>query len=148
MPNTSRIQFKVAINASREKVWQVMLGEQSFPRWTSPFIEGSHFEGSWKQGSRIKFLSPSGDGMISEIAENRPHEFVSIRHIGIIVKGVEDTESEAAQAMTPAYENYSFAALGQGTELTIEQDVTPDFEQSMKDAWPKALEMLKQMCER
>jgi len=58
-------------------------------------------------GERIQFLSPSGDGMVAEIAENRTNEFISIRQLGLIKKGVEDTESEAVRAWAPVYENYT-----------------------------------------
>ncbi|HEX5685844.1 MAG TPA: hypothetical protein VFY73_17610 [Ideonella sp.] len=85
--------------------------------------------------------------MTSEIAENRPNEFVSIRHLGYIADdGVEDTSSEAIRALAPAYENYTFTATPQGTKLTVDQDMAADFE-GMGEAWPKALETLKALCE-
>jgi hypothetical protein len=54
--------------------------------------------------------------------------------------------SEAIRAWAPAYENYTFTATPQGTKLTVEQDITEDFE-SMEEAWPMALEKLKALCE-
>jgi uncharacterized protein YndB with AHSA1/START domain len=147
MSNVKRLQFRTIIKAPVAVVWEIMLGAESYPRWTAPFTEGSYYQGSWGQGSRVKFLTPSGDGMIAEIAENRPNEFLSIRHLGYVVNGVEDTESETVRAWAPAFENYSFRSTPEGTQLVIDQDVTADFEQFMKDAWPKALELLKQLCE-
>lgn len=147
MSNVTRLQFSTTINAPVAVVWETMLDAESYRRWTSAFTEGSYYEGSWSQGSRIRFLSPSGDGMIAEIAENRPHEFVSIRHLGYIANGVEDTESDAIRAWAPAYENYTFQSVPEGTRLVVDQDVTANFEQFMKDAWPKALGLLKQLCE-
>ncbi len=96
---------------------------------------------------RIRFLSPDGCGMTSVIAENRPHEFLSIRHLGIIKDGVEDTESEEARSWAPAYENYSFSASGTATELAVDMDVTPEFEEYMVKTWPKALAKLKAISE-
>lgn len=61
--------------------------------------------------------------------------------------GVEDTSSEAIRAWSPAYENYTLTATPQGTKLTVDQDITEDFE-SMPEAWPKALETLKALCEK
>ena len=85
--------------------------------------------------------------VVSEVAENRPNGFISIRHLGYIAdNGAEDTSSEAIRAWAPAYENYSFTATPQGTKLTVDQDMTDDFE-SMPEAWPKALEKLKALCE-
>jgi uncharacterized protein YndB with AHSA1/START domain len=147
MSDVKRIQLQTTIKAPVDVVWEMMIGEETYPRWTKAFSEGSFYEGSWDQGSRIKFLIPSGDGMISEIAENRPQEFISIRHLGFIVKGVEDTESDAVRAWAPAYENYSFSSVPEGTKLVVDQDVTGEYEQCMQDTWPKAFKLLKELCE-
>ena len=148
MPSVKRIQFETLIHAPVEAVWRVMLSPEGYKVWTAPFAEGSHFEGSWEQGSKILFLSPSGDGMVSEIEANEPHRFISIRHLGFLANGVEDFSSEAVRAWFPAYENYTFAVTPEGTRLTIDQDVTPEFEDYLRDAWPKALEVLKRICEQ
>ena len=148
MSSLHRIQFRALINAPVDVVWQTMLGDDSYRQWTAPFAEGSYFEGSWEQGSRIRFLSPSGDGMISEIVKNEPGKCVSIRHLGYIAKGIEDTSSEAVQAWAPAYENYTFNATPEGTLLVVDQDATLEFEQYLKETWPKALSVLKGLCEQ
>lgn len=147
MPTTKRLQFSTVIAAPVDKVWSTMLDSESYKEWTSAFAEGSYYEGSWDQGARIKFLSPSGEGMVSEIAENRPQQFISIRHLGYIANGVEDTESESVRAWAPAFENYTFSAVPEGTRLDIDQDIMAEYEKFMQDAWPKALEKLKQLCE-
>ncbi len=124
----------------------MIVGPESYTRWTSAFGAGLYFEGSWQKGQRIRFLTPSGHGVISEIAENQPDKFLSLRHVGYIVNGVEDTGSEAIRAWAPAFENFTFSATAQGTLLTVEQDMTDEFE-SMAEAWPKALRKLKALCE-
>lgn len=148
MVNIKTIQFQRTIQAPVSVVWETMFSAESYTAWTAPFSEGSYFDGSWDQGSRIKFLTPSGDGMVAEIAENREHERLSIRHLGFVFQGTEDTESEAVQAWAPAYETYTFSAVPEGTRLVIDQDVTEDFEQGMRDTWPKALDRLRELCER
>lgn len=147
MSNLKRLQFETTIKAPVSLVWGLMFGAESYPRWTAAFAEGSYFDGSWSQGDRIKFLSPSGDGMLAEIAENRPYEFISIRHIGHILNGVEDTESASVRAWAPAFENYTFITVPEGTKVIVDQDVAAGFEQCMKDTWPKAFELLRQLCE-
>ncbi len=141
-------QFTATINAPVPTVWRLMIGPESYKRWASAFAEGAYFEGSWEQGAKIKFLSPpSGDGMVAEIAQNRKNEFISIRHLGFISNGVEDMTSEAVRAWAPAYENYTFISVPDGTKLVIELDVFSEWEQYMNDAWPKALALLKQLSE-
>ncbi len=148
MASTKRIQFTSTINAPVATVWRLMIGPESYKRWASAFAEDTYFEGSWEQGEKIRFLSPpSGDGMVSEIAENRKNEFISIRHLGFLANGVEDTTSESIRAWAPAYENYTFVSVPEGTKLVIELDVASEWEQYMSEAWPKALAQLKQMSE-
>lgn len=147
MSSVKRIQFTAAINAPAAAVWRHVTSLESYKHWASAFAEGSYFEGTWEQGSKIRFLSPSGGGMVAEIAENRENEFVSIRHLGFIANGVEDTTSEAIKAWAPAYENYTFLALPEGTKMVVDQDVAAEWEEYLNEAWPKALVLLKELSE-
>lgn len=149
MSSVKRLQFSETIAAPPAQVYQCMLAPDTYRDWTSSFMEGSYYEGSWEQGQRIRFLGPGGeDGMVAEIAENRPAEFVSIRHLGYIAGGVEDTESEAVRAWAPAYENYTFRATPDvGTQLIVDQDVTAEYEQMLSEGWRKGLARLKALCE-
>lgn len=104
--------YSIHINASKEKVWNTMLEQDTYREWTSVFNEGGRYEGSWDQGSKILFIGPDPEtgkdgGMVSQIKENRLHEFVSIEHLGILKDGVEDTTSEYAQKFASAHENYT-----------------------------------------
>jgi uncharacterized protein YndB with AHSA1/START domain len=147
MPATRRLQWSEFIAAPAARVDAVMTEQDTYRDWTSVFAEGSRYEGSWRQGERIRFLGPSGDGMLAEIAEHRPGEFISIRHLGFIANGVEDTESEAARAWAPAYENYTLQRVPEGTQLVIDLDVFGDFADFMAETWPQALALLKALCE-
>lgn len=139
--------FETEIAAPVEKVWEIMLSPEGYAQWTAPFHVGSHFEGSWSEGERIHFLAPGGSGMVAIIDKNRRHEFISIRHIGFVVNGVEDTTSEAVQDWAPAFENYRFASVPGGTRLTVELEVLADWEEFMIDTWPTALAALESLCE-
>ena len=143
-----KIHFSTLISARPEAVWNAMLGPEGYREWTSEFAEGSYYEGSWRTGERIRFLGPGGEeGMVAEIAENRPGEFISIRHLGFVANGVEDTESEAVRAWAPAHESYALREVDGATEVSIEMDVTAEFEEYMNKTWPKALARLKDLCE-
>lgn len=141
------LHFSVDIRASRQTVWDTMLGPDTFRLWAQEFADGSYFEGSWETGTRMRFLVPSGHGMVSEVAENRPQEFLSLKHIGYVRDGAEDTESEMVRAWAPAFENYSLSYVGLSTHLRVDLDVTPEFEEYMSRVWPDALARLKQLCE-
>jgi len=145
----SSIHFSITIKAPKEKVWNAMLQQETYRIWTAEFGEGSHFEGSWEQGQKIRFLGDDGSGgMTSVIAENQPYRYLSIKHLGLIKDGIDDTESTEAKTWASAYENYTFAERGDSTELKVEMSGIPaEFEQYMTDAWPKALAKLKSLCE-
>ena len=141
------IHFAISINAPKEKVWHAMLDPESFKIWTAEFCEGSYFEGSWSKGEKIKFLTPDGDGMTSMIAENKPYEFLSIKHLGCIKGGIEDPESPENKSWEPAFENYTFSEHDGASDLKVNMDVTSEFEEYMNNAWPTALARLKEICE-
>lgn len=74
--------LSATIHAPVNHVWHCMLDKPMYEEWTAAFDPTSTYEGSWEQGASIKFLSSTGEGgMISEIAENRPYEFISIKHL-------------------------------------------------------------------
>ncbi|HEX2543392.1 MAG TPA: SRPBCC domain-containing protein [Ramlibacter sp.] len=143
------LHFSVRIAAPRERVWNLMLAPDSYREWTAPFCEGSWYEGSWDEGQRIRFLTPQGEGMVAQVAQHRPGEYVSLRHLGMIARdGSVDLDSDAVKAWAPAYENYRFVDRDGATEVQVEMDTLPGYEQFMQDTWPQALERLKALCER
>lgn len=141
------LRFSHRIGAPASRVWATMIDPTAYRDWTSAFCEGSYFEGSSQAGQRIRFLAPNGDGMVAEIAVHRPNEFISIRHLGGIENGVEDTGSGRVKAWAPAYENYTFRPAAGGTEVIVDQDVLDEYQQYMLDTWPKALQRLQALCE-
>lgn len=140
-------QFEILIEAPREHVWRTMLRSPTYERWTATFCEGSRFEGSWDEGQTIRFLGPDGRGMVAEIAKHRPSEFVSLRLLGMIHQGVEDTTSEEVRAWAPCFENYTFSDEAGGTRVRVDVDVFGTHEDWMAQTWPKALQSLRAVCE-
>ncbi len=141
------LTFAVSIRAPRRLVWETMLDAEGYKVWTAAFSEGCYFSGSWEIGQRIQFLAPGGDGMTAVIEENRPYEHISIRHLGEVSAGVEDTTSPKVLAWAPAYEKYWFADVGADTEVTVSLDTVPEYEKDMLEMYPKALGLLRSLCE-
>jgi len=148
--------FSIQISASVEKVWDTMLGKESYGVWTKPFCPaGSRFEGDCSEGSEIRFIGVDEKtgkemgGMFSRIKENRPHEFISIEHIGLLKPdGTVDTESEEVKKWAPAFENYTFAEKDNFTELTVDQDMSEEYKTMFEEMWLKALQALKELSEK
>jgi len=149
----TKIHKEIFINAPREKVWDTMLGDVTYRQWTAAFNPGSYYKGDWSEGSKILFLGPNPEGgaeggMVSRIKENRPHEFVSIEHLGMVVNGVEDTESNMVKEWKGFLENYTFNEKDGGTQLVIDVDMAEEMAKTMEEMWDKALAVLKELAEK
>jgi len=143
-------EFRITIDAPREKVWTALWTDATYRQWTMPFGEGSRAETDWKKGSKVLFLGNSNSGMISTIADNRPNEYMSFKHQGIVNKGVEDLDSEEAKKWATASEDYTLQSVDNGTELIVhlQGEIPQDFVDYFLKTWPKALEKLKEIAEK
>ena len=146
-----KLQFKIDINASNEKVWNTMLDNKTYRIWTEEFTPGSHYVGNWSKGSKILFLGPGADGkvggMVSRIKDNRLYEFISIEHLGEVLDGIEDTTSDRVKIWAGALENYTLIDKNGKTELLVDMNINEEFKEMFEGMWPKALQKLKSLCE-
>ena len=147
-----KTHFEISIRASPEEVWNAIVDDKKYREWTIPFHGGSYFEGGWEKSDTIRFLALNEkgekEGMVSEIAESRKYSFISIRHLGNILGGVEDTTSDAVRKWAPAYENYTLTQLGEITKFEVDIYAEDNFFDMFNEMWPKALEKLKAIAER
>lgn len=143
----TRLRCSIGIRAPIRAVWSTMLDKPSYEAWTRAFCEGSTYEGSWETGARVRFLTPDGRGISSVVAENRKYQRISIRHLTEIREGVDVTEEECVQRWAGAVETYEFRPDDNGTEVSIEMDAPEEYEPYLRDTWPKALAILKRLCE-
>ncbi|SFB76174.1 Activator of Hsp90 ATPase homolog 1-like protein [Flagellimonas taeanensis] len=150
-----KLQFKKDINASAERVYNTMLGLdhiETYEQWTSEFNPTSTYEGSWEKGSKIYFVGTDENGkkggMVSEIADNVPSQFVSIHHYGILDGDQEITEGPEVEKWAGSLENYSFREHNGVTTVAVEIDVTEDYLEYFNTTWPKALDKLKELAEK
>jgi len=143
-----RKSFSISVNASREKIWDVLWSDGSYRQWTSVFAEGSRAETDWKKGSKVLFHDGKGDGMVSTIIENIPNEFMSIKHLGEVKNGIEDTASEKVKQWAGAMENYTLTEVDGKTELNVDMDIAEEYKDYFLTTWPKALEKIKQLAEQ
>lgn len=150
-----KIQYKEDIKASAEKVYNTMLGLdtiKTYEQWTSEFNPTSTYEGGWEKGSKIYFVGTDKNGkrggMVSEIADNVPFQFVSIRHYGILDGETEVTEGPEVEKWAGSLENYALQEQNGVTTLTVETDVADDYLDYFNSTWPKALNKLKELAEK
>jgi hypothetical protein len=142
-----RHQFKITLDAPRERVWEILWGDVTYSEWTSAFAEGSRAETDWKKGSKVLFLDGKGQGMVSKVAENIPNEFMSFLHLGEIIDGKEDMNAAKEKGWAGATENYTLKNVNGKTELTVDMDVAETYKDYFLETWPKALQKLKELVE-
>jgi len=144
-----KINFTTNINAPREKVWKVLWDDESYRKWTSVFHEGSHAKTeNWKEGSKVLFLGPDGDGMVSRVASNKPNKFMSFEHLGVVKGGVEDIESESVKEWAGAKENYTLTDENGKTKLVVDLESADEFKDYFAKTFPVALEKVKELAEK
>ena len=124
---------------------------KTYEQWTAEFNPTSTYEGSWEKGAKIYFVGTDENGkrggMVSEIADIIPFQFVSIRHYGILDGESEITEGAEVEKWAGGFENYSFQEHNGVTTVIVETDITEDYQEYFNTAWPKALDKLKELAE-
>ena len=97
----------IDINATPEKVWNVLLTDRTYRIWAGEFSEGSHFEGAdWGEGSQVTFKDSSGMGLVAVVTKSVPNKEVEFRYTALYANGQTDTESPEAKEMLQAHESY------------------------------------------
>ena len=142
------LTFEIEINAPADKVWNVMWEEENYKIWTAAFCEGSYAKSSWKQGERIHFLDPNGNGMYSEISVLIPNEKMHFTHIGNIKDFVEQPLDEATKTWTGAQENYSVISNGTTSKVLVTLDIVDEHANYFLECFPKGLATIKEIAEK
>lgn len=131
-----------------------MLGlkdKSTYEQWTRAFNPTSSYEGSWAEGSKIHFVGIDENGkkggMVSEIEVNRPAQFVSVKHRGFLDGDTEVTTGDQVEKWAGGYENYTFEEREGLTTLTVDLDTVDEYIGFFEDAYPKALDRLKEVAE-
>ena len=151
----NKSKFKIEINSPAQKVYEMMLGlndKSTYEYWTAAFNPTSTYEGNWDKGSKILFIGTDENGkkggMISEIVDHRPADFISIRHYGILDGDKEITTGEKVEKWAGGHENYNFAENNDITTVIVEMDIIDEYLDYFNNTYPNALEKLKEISER
>lgn len=142
-----KLSFQIRIKATRNKIWDVLWNDDTYRKWTSVFSPGSYAVTDWQEGSKTLFLSSDGSGMVSTIARNIPYEFLSIKHLGFVKNGIEDTESEAVKQWAGALENYTLKEEGESVLLEVSMDISDEYKDYFMKVFPQALQSVRELAE-
>lgn len=143
-----RLELERRFNTTPENLWEMIVDPDHYRFWTSAFSPGSQFIGDWSAGSGIRFVmeDESGieSGMISEVVVSEWPNHISIKHLGLVMNGVEDYESEEVKLWTPAFENYTFVSHESGQcVFKMVQDIPEFYEKEFRDNWNKAFDLIE-----
>jgi hypothetical protein len=142
------LEFKTQIGAGKKKVWETMLQPETYKEWVSVSWPGSTYQGKWKKGENIRFVSPGQGGTMATLLEEKPYDSILAKHVAVInPDGSEDRNSDVAKGWIGTLERYTFKENKGTTDLTVEIETTPEWEGMFNDGWPNALAKLKEMCE-
>lgn len=142
-----RLHYSIHIPASRKKVWDALIGLETYPQWAEEFCPGSTIQCEWKQGEKVLFTAPNAtgtmEGMSSEFAELRKEEYISIHHLGMLHDG---KEVKDGKEWKDTYENYTLSDDADGTLLEVDFDLEEAWMEYFQAVWPKALERIKEIA--
>jgi hypothetical protein len=137
----------ISIQASKEKVWDVLLNDKYTRIWYAEFSEGTHAETDWKEGSKVVFSDNTKSGLIGTIITNKANEMLSVEYHGVLENGKEEYGNAGAEAMKGFIETYRLSEKSGSTHLSIECDMGEDYFESMSASWEKALQKIKALAE-
>ncbi len=144
----TKLNFTININAPAAKVWQVLWSDTTYRKWTSAFKEGSHAISDWKEGSKIQFLSPEGEGVFSIIAESKPNKRMAFKHLGIVKKFKEQPDNDETKSWSGSMETYSLKEENGNTILDVHIDAIEEYKDYFTTTFPKALALVKQLAKQ
>lgn len=137
-----KVSFTIQINAGKEKVWEALWSEANYEKWTSVFGEGNKAISDWKEGSKIQFVAKDGAGLFSIIEKKATNEHIVFKHLGEMKNG-----EEIANEWAGAKEKYFLSEINGITTIDVEIDTKEEYTDYFNGAFPKALQIVKQISE-
>ncbi|SFN15424.1 Activator of Hsp90 ATPase homolog 1-like protein [Algoriella xinjiangensis] len=136
------LEYTIQINATPEKVWEVLFTQDNYKKWASAMNEGTYFEGTWEEGTIMKFLDPKNNGMYNLVEKNIPNKQLSMKHLGWILEGElspQDWEDSTLDYILEPNEN--------GTLLIGKVNSLDEFVDFFNSKYPKNFENIKNLAE-
>lgn len=136
------LEYTIQINATPEKVWDVLFSQGNYKKWASAMNEGTYFEGTWKEGSIMKFLDPKNNGMYNLVEKNIPNKQLRMKHLGWILEGVLTPQNWEDSTL-----DYILEPNENGTLLIGKVNSLDEFVEFFNSKYPKNFENIKNLAE-
>lgn len=141
------LEFKIEINAPKEKVWNTLWNDETYRKWTNVFCEGTYAVSNWNEGDKIHFLSPNGEGMNSIIDKKVENEYIAFKHLSSIKNFEEMPIDDESQEWTGSLETYRLTQNNSNIILDVKIDTLEKYVDYFKTTFPNGLEMVKTLSE-
>lgn len=144
-----KLTYSIKINQPQDFVFDKITDKSVYPDWAKAWGEGMTYEGEWKEGEHISFFDQTQGGTKVIVEEIVPNESIIMKHVAMV--NPQNIETELTDDMMRKWigsqENYYFKKESD-TETTLEVVMIADevFEKMM-EAWSKALQLFKEICE-
>lgn len=140
------LQYKIQINAPKEKVWETLWSDDTFGQWAGLIDPGTYMIGDLKEGEEIQFLSAeNGYGVTSLVEKCIPNEYLFLRHEADTKESGEETREKQ---WTGGKETYSLHEENGITTLEFTVDIPEELVEIMNESYPKAFDKIKELAER
>lgn len=142
------LSYTIEINASKNKIWDVLWSPETYPEWTRYFAPDCQMKTDWQIGGKTYFTDAQGNGMVATIDLLDEPNAVVFKHLGMIENGVEDTESATVKQWSGIQEKYFLTGLDNGmVKLQAETQTTDEWKDHMNTGFTKGLEVIKELAE-
>ena len=143
------LEYTININKPTDEVFKIMTDKSTYPKWGKAWGEGMSYEGQWKEGEHIAFFDQTQGGTKVLIEELITNELIKTKHVAMV--NPQAVEIELSDDMMKKWigsrEDYFFTTNNDcTTTLKVVMFTDGAFEEMMQ-AWPKALQYLKEVCE-
>lgn len=142
------LSYERVINATKQKIWDVLWSPETYGEWTQFFSPGSVMKSDWLVGGKTHFLNAEGKGLISTIDSLEQPDQVIFKHLGTVDKeGNEDTRSKEVMEWSGFFEKYILIDFDGRTKLHIEIQTEKDWREYMDNGFTKGLEVIRNLAE-
>ena len=142
------LQYEISIDASAQKVWNVMWDTHTYSQWTRFFSPSSRMQSDWKIGGETLFQDASGDGMLATIVELEQFKKVIFQQQGILKQGVVDHLSDEAQQWCGGLEKYFLNEVDGVTHLSAQVETSEQYIEIMDRGFQQGFAVIKQLAEQ
>ncbi|MGE8530032.1 MAG: SRPBCC family protein [Acinetobacter guillouiae] len=142
-----KLSYEILIEATPQKVWQVLWNPDSYSQWTYYFSPTSSIYSDWKVNGKTLFLDADRNGMVSTIEQMEDFKVMIFKHLGVVRKGVEDFDSDELKKWSGSLEKYFLEDLHGKTRLRVELESPKEYMEMMENGFKKGFEIVKQLAE-